>query len=241
MDWFLDMVGLCGVAGHRDAAAEVARGLDALGHRGVRRGIAASDRLSVHVADNAGALRGDLAIGEVHGQAAAIGLGGEIDSEQVVAGRIRDRWVAIALSGRLTNGATVRRELLEGGALLHTRSDAEVLLHLIATSGQRRFVNRLVDALWRVEGAYALLVLTEDRLIAVRDPSGFRPLILGRLGEANAVATEQGAIRSIGGEIVRALRPGEMVVLDDRGVQSVEPFPGPAARFLRPGAVVPRP
>jgi amidophosphoribosyltransferase len=92
-------------------------------------------------------------------------------------------------------------------------------------------VNRVVDALWRVEGAYALLVLTGELLVAVRDPAGFRPLVLGRVGDGAAVATEDAAIRAAGGEVRRALNPGEMLVLDGRGVQSVSPFPGrpPAA------------
>jgi amidophosphoribosyltransferase len=230
VDRFVDMVGLCAVAGVRDAAGRVSRGLDALGHRGsVRRSIAASEHLGASTSDVAaplGPLRGPIAIGEVHGWPAAEGLGSETGGERLVVGRIRDRWVAVALSGRLTNGAALRRELLEAGAVLQTRADAEVLLHLVATSAQRRLVNRVVDALWRVEGAYALLVLTADLLVAVRDPAGFRPLVLGRIGDAGVVATEDAAIRAAGGEVRRALHPGEMVVLDGRGVQSVSPFPG---------------
>ncbi|MEZ4237668.1 MAG: hypothetical protein R3F59_16275 [Myxococcota bacterium] len=224
MDRFVDTVGLCGIAGARDAATRVALGLEALGHRGeLDRRIVASEGLTA--APDA-PLRPGLAIGEVHGQPPAEGLGGEAGEERLVVGRVRDRWVAVALAGRLTNGARLSEELTSGGAVLQTRTDAELLLHLIATSSQRRFVNCVVDALWRVEGAYSLLVLTSELLLAVRDPAGFRPLVLGRLNEAALVATEDAAVVAAGGEVRRPVQAGELLVLDGRGVQSVSPFPG---------------
>jgi len=245
VEGFVDASALFAVSGHRDASHLVYLGLHALQHRGsVGVGLAVSDgtllryRRGVGLAQGAldsgmlAALPGPIAAGQVWGRHDP---GTRIDAdavegERMVFGRYRDGQLAVAVSGRFTNGTRLRRELKEAGAVFQTPSDAELLLHLIAQSGQKTFVNRLVDALFKVEGAYALLVMAEDRLVAVRDPSGFRPLVLGRLGEAVVVSTEDAAIRFVGGEAVRELAPGEMVILDGRQQQGVAPFP-PADRL----------
>lgn len=145
-------------------------------------------------------------------------------------GWCRGHLVAVAVHGRFTNGARLRQELAEDGALFQSGSEAEVLLHLVAMSGQRRFVNRIVDALWRVEGSYSLILLTEDHLVAVRDPTGHRPLVLGRAADAHLFASEDGAIRAARGEVRREVHPGEMLIVDPRGLASVQPFPGREVR-----------
>ena len=133
--------------------------------------------------------------------------------------------MAVALSGRFTNGTRLRRELSEAGALFRTSTEAEVLTLLIARSRQSTLVNRVVDALWRVEGAYCAVVLTPKRLVAVRDAHGFRPLAMGRIGEGWALATEGAALLQAGGSSVREVGRGEMVIIDPRGCERVEPFP----------------
>jgi len=138
--------------------------------------------------------------------------------------RYRGGQLAVAMAGRFTNGPILRRELKEQGAVFTTVGDAEVLLHLIARSGQKTLVNRLVDALWRVEGGFALLVLSEDKLIAVRDPHGFRPLVRGRLQGSTVLASEDGPVRFLGGEIRGEVQPGQMVVVDALGESALMPF-----------------
>lgn len=239
MDLFVDTSAICAVAGHRDAAHLVSLALHRLQHRGAAGaavGVADGHQVRfravkgpVHAGFDAEALDampGALAIGQVFGRLESDErLNGDWpDIDRTVFARHRGGPLVTAVSGRFTNGDRLRRDLIDAGAVFQTLSDAELLLHLVASSAQKTLVNRLVDALWRVEGAYSLLVLSESHLIAVRDPSGFRPLVLGRLGDVSVLATEDGAIRFIGGEARREVHPGELLVLDGRGVQSVTPF-----------------
>jgi len=248
VEGFTDTGGLFAIAGHREAVHLTYLGLHAQQHRGTDGvGIAASDGslvrlrhahgLVAHALDAEVLQRvpGHVAMGMVHGSSergSAIALPsptvetpGRSRGDKLVFGRLTTGQVACAMTGHFTNGARLRRELTKSGALFQTLSDAELLLHLLAQSSQRTFVNRLVDALWKVQGAYCLVVMTEEHLVAVRDPSGFRPLVLGRLGDAMVVATEDSAVRFVGGEFRRDVRPGEMVVFDGRLHQGVRPFP----------------
>lgn len=246
MEDLVDSSALFAVAGHREAAYLAYVGLHAQQHRGLGGvAVAASDGTLVRFRRGEGlvqealsgpalqGLSGALAIGKTWGtgpqQADPFELRDVLDADAMVFGRYRGGQIAAAVSGRFTNGPRLRRELKEQGAVFHGVSDAEVLLHLIAASPQKTFVNRLVDALWKVEGAWSLVVQSEDRVVAVRDPSGFRPLVLGHLHDAALVASEECALRLVGGELRRDVRPGEMIVLDGRGAQSVVPFPPRAA------------
>ncbi len=139
--------------------------------------------------------------------------------------RYQNGQVAIAHNGNLVNGVSLRRELEARGSIFNTTSDTEVILHLIATSTQQTFVNRLVDALAQVRGAYSLVLLTDDMLVAVRDPQGFRPLVMGRKGNAVVFASETCALDLIDGELDREIEPGEMVIVDKDGLTSLSPFP----------------
>lgn len=239
MEGFVDGSGLFAVVRHRDAAHLTWLGLHALQHRGNGgAGLAASDGDLVRYRHGVGAvpealpagslaaLTGSLAVGQIYGRGlpGAPALEGDA-GERMLFGRWAGGQLAVALAGRFTNGTRLRRELKERGALFHTASDAEVLVHLLAHSGQRTFVNRLVDALWKVDGAFTAVVCSEDRVVAVRDPRGFRPLLLGRLGEAALLSSDDAAIRFVGGTVQRELQPGEMVILDERGAQTVQPFP----------------
>ncbi len=249
MDRFRDGSGVFGVAGHPQASNLVVAGLRALRHRADgAAGLAAGDAGSIRVhrgigpvADVLGpvqiqGLGGAFAIGQVSRLAdPGAALSDALDpTDRLVTGRLRDARVAIVVNGRFTNAARLRQEVADRGAVLQGASDAELLLHLMAHSTQRTLVNRLVDALWRVDGAYAALVMFEDKLIAVRDPRGFRPLILGRIDDATAFAPEESVLRAADGEPRRDVRPGEMVIVDARGGQSVEPFKSrPSARRRR--------
>jgi amidophosphoribosyltransferase len=127
--------------------------------------------------------------------------------------------------GKITNIEKLRLELLASGSVLQGENQAEVLMHLMARSSQRTAVNRLVDALWQTDGAFCLVMATADALVAVRDPYGFRPLILGSLDGSTIIVSEDQAIHRVGGHVIREIDPGEMVIVNQRGAVSVRPFP----------------
>lgn len=239
MDRFRDGSGVFGVAGHALASRLATSGLRALQHRAAgAAALATGDTGAIRVHRGIGtvddvlgpvqvqALAGRFAIGQVSRLTdAAASLSDALEpADRLVTGRLRDARVAIVVGGRFTNAARLRQEVADRGAVLQGSSDAELLLHLMAHSPQRTVINRLVDALWRVDGSYVALALLEDRLVAVRDPRGFRPLLLGRIDDATAIASDEAAIRAAEGEPRREVRPGEMIIVDARGAQSVQPF-----------------
>ena len=138
---------------------------------------------------------------------------------------------ALAHNGNLTNAMALRHELVGRGALFQSTTDTEVIIHLVATSRAGSAIDRLIDALRKIEGAYSLVGLTSSCVIGVRDPLGVRPLVLGRLGESHIVTSETCALDIIGAEFLRDVEPGEMVVLDASGVHSLRPFPPASKRF----------
>lgn len=235
MEGLRDSSGLFGVARHPEAAHRALLGLHALQHRGGHAvGIAAADGQVVRCARAWGpgvealsgttlqALTGSMAIGQVHGATEAKdGLDG---GDRLVAARHRAGQVAVALSGRLTNGNQLRHELKSHGALLQSAGDAEVVAHLVAHSGMGTDVNRLVDALWKVRGGWSALVCSADRLVAVRDPAGLRPLWMGQDDDTVWFASDEAAITFAGGTPSREVEPGEMVIVDPWGMHCVSPF-----------------
>jgi len=153
---------------------------------------------------------------------------------------------AIAHNGNLTNARKLRQELVKEGAIFQTTMDTEVALQLIAKSPHAPLTSKLIDAMSQIEGGYALVVLTGDKLIGARDPIGLRPLVLGQLDEAYVLASETCALDIIGAKFVREIENGEIVVISDDGVESITPFPPRAARpcvfeyvyFSRPDSVI---
>jgi amidophosphoribosyltransferase len=133
--------------------------------------------------------------------------------------------VAIAHNGNLVNAAAVRRELEGRGAIFSTTSDSEVIVHLLARSREATLEERLIDSLSRVKGAFSLVMLTNDALVAVRDPHGFRPLVLGRLDGAWIAASETCALDLVGATLERHLDPGEVIVIRRGRVRTLRPFP----------------
>ncbi|MBM4392983.1 MAG: amidophosphoribosyltransferase [Deltaproteobacteria bacterium] len=227
--------GVFGVVGDADAARIAYLGLHALQHRGqegagiVARHAGLSREVKglglVHEVFDETAIRslpGDAAIGHVRYSTAG---GNTLANVQPFLVRWREGQLAICHNGTLTNAGLLREELESRGAIFGRSSDTEVILHLVAASDQKTLINRLVDALGRVEGAWCVLALAGDKLVAARDPWGFRPLVLGRRSDAWIVASESCAIEFAQGTVVREVEPGEMLILDEDGLTSLRPFP----------------
>jgi len=133
---------------------------------------------------------------------------------------------SVAHNGNLTNAWTLRRALIRAGAIFQSTSDTEVIIHLVATSDRGDIRDRLIDALRQIEGAYSLVIQTEDSLIGVRDPLGVRPLVLGRLTDGSHIlASETCALDIIGAAFLRPVEPGEIVTISEKGLESMKPFP----------------
>ena len=234
--------GVLGICRHQDAAAHTALGLHALQHRGQEAaGMVVYDgkQFNAHremglVGDTFSSERimsrlvGDSAIGHVRysttGETA-------LRNVQPLFADLQFGGFALAHNGNLTNAMALRRELVARGSLFQSTSDTEVIVHLMATSEFHTVVDRMTDALRRVEGAYSLVALTDSCVIGVRDPLGVRPLVIGRLGDTHIVTSETCALDIIGAELVREVEAGEMVVLDDSGIHSLRPFPPSRQRF----------
>jgi len=231
-----------GISGTQDAAAHTALGLHALQHRGQEAsGIVAFDgqRFNAHrglghvseifVSPNVMTrLEGFAAIG--HNRYATTGET-LLRNVQPLFADFEFGGLAIGHNGNLTNALKLRRQLVKRGCLFQSTTDTEVIIHLIATSQGATVLDRLIDALRQVEGAYSLVALTAHGLIGVRDPNGVRPLVLGKLGDAHILASETCAFDIIGAEFVRDVDPGEIVVLNGDGVTSHRPFPPGRKRF----------
>jgi len=228
--------GVFGIYGHPEASNLTYLGLYALQHRGQEScGIVSSDGggLYAHkrmglVADVFGnqevfkKLPGNAAIGHV--RYSTTGASVEKNVQPIMVDYSRGS-IAVAHNGNLVNAQILKAELEAYGSIFQTTMDTEIIIHLLAISHTNSLVDRIVDALKRIKGAYCLLFLTETRMIAVRDPNGFRPLCLGKLGDAWVVASESCALDLIEAEFVREIEPGEMVVCTKGGgIQSLFPF-----------------
>lgn len=238
--------GIFGVFGLTDAANFVALGLHALQHRGQEAGgIVSYDATSGfnsarrfgYVRDNftkaslMETLPGQLAIGHVRYSTTGSKGATQIRDVQPFFGEFSMGGAAIAHNGNLTNALALRRELIERGSIFQSSSDSECIIHLMARSIQQNLSERIKDALRRVEGAFAIVAMTSSKLIGVRDALGVRPLVLGRLGEGWALSSETCGLDIIGAEFIREIEPGEMVVIDARGIQSTRPFAPAKPRF----------
>ncbi len=236
-DHFRDECGVVGVWGHPEASTLCHLGLHALQHRGQEgAGIVSWDGESMRslrgrglVADVFGRrsrmeqLQGDRAIGHVRYSTAGSNSLANVQPLQVTAVGTE---IGIAHNGNLVNAPALRAELSERGAIFQTTSDTEIIVHLLARSRQKSFTNKLVEALSRVSGAWSLVILTPNQLVAARDPMGFRPLVLGRTaGGARVVASETCALDLLDATYEREVEPGELVIIDSLGVTSFHPFP----------------
>ena len=234
--------GVFGVIGAREAAPLTALGLHALQHRGQEAvGITSFDgqefysrRGTGHVAANFSSaealaeLPGIMAAGHVRYSTTG---GSGLRNVQPLFADLASGGFAIAHNGNISNAMHLKRDLVQKGAIFQSTSDTEVIIHLVATSRYPTLLDRFVDALRLVEGAYSLICMTPAGMIACRDPLGIRPLVMGRLGEATVFASETVALDVIGAEFLRQVEPGELVEVDlDGTVRSHRPFGDPSAR-----------
>ncbi len=259
VDGFHDECGIFGVFGTENAAAITALGLHALQHRGQEAaGIVSYDgsqffahRAQGRVGDTfssdkiIGMLPGNTAIG--HNRYSTSGSKTQLRDVQPIFAEVAQGGVAIAHNGNLTNARTLRRELVQRGCIFQSTMDTEVIVHLVATATGPSFLDRLIEALHQVEGAYSLIALSESGVIGARDPNGVRPLVLGELNGQHVLASETCALDIIGAQFVRSVEPGEIVHVSRKGVRSLPRALGNAPRtfcifeyiyFARPDSVV---
>jgi amidophosphoribosyltransferase len=249
--------GIFGIWNADTAAALVALGLHALQHRGQEAaGITSYDgrlfhthRAMGHVAGN---FDSDDVIRGLPGRAACghvrYATTGDtaLRNVQPLFAELSSGGFAVAHNGNLSNAMKLKRELVRRGAIFQSTSDTETILHLVATSNYRTLLDRFIDALKRVEGAYSLVCLTPEGMIGCRDPLGVRPLVMGKLGDSVIFASETVALDVVGARFVREIEPGEMVIVGDAGVRSIKPFAPVSPRpcvfehvyFARPDSIV---
>ncbi len=249
--------GVFGIFNHEDAAPLTVLGLHALQHRGQEAaGIVTYDGEHFHSERRLGLvgdqftkksvvdrLRGHAAVGHVRysttGETA-------MRNVQPLFADLSGGGIALAHNGNLTNALRLRDDLIASGAICQSTSDTEVIMHLVARSRKKRLVERFIDALLQIEGGYALVAVTNKKLIGARDPLGIRPLVLGKLDGAYVFASETCALDIIGAEFIREVDNGEIVVVTKDGLESHRPFPARTPRpclfeyiyFARPDSIV---
>lgn len=234
--------GVFGIYGHPESAAMTALGLHALQHRGQEAaGIVSYDGTDFYAHKAMGLvdatfskqsiidkLKGHAAIG--HNRYSTTGEA-SLRNVQPIYADLALGGFAVAHNGNLTNAAAIRENLVNRGSLFQSTSDTEVIVHLMAMSGKTGAVERLIEAVNEIKGAYSLVAVTDDMLIGVRDPNGIRPLVLGKLGGSYIMTSETCALDIIGADFVRDVEAGEMVIVDKSGVRTLRPFAKTQKRF----------
>ncbi len=248
--------GIIGVFDHPEASLLVALGLHALQHRGQEAcGITTYDSVKFHTERHMGLVGehfgGDLAerlpgsAGIGHNRYSTQGIPA-LRNIQPIYADLETGGFAIAHNGNLTNARALRKKLVRKGSIFQSTMDTEVILHLLARSDQETVSDRFLDAIRQIEGGFAFVGLTNKKLIGARDPSGLRPLILGKIGKAYVLASETCALDLMGAETIREVQPGEVVIITENGMRSFNPFPSRPVRpclfeyvyFARPDSVV---
>jgi amidophosphoribosyltransferase len=242
-DKFRDECGVFGIFGHPEASNHAYLGLYALQHRGQESaGIAASDGQIIRVSKAMGyvneafdtaslaKLPGRMAVGHVRYSTA--GESRIANAQPILIDSVHGQ-LAVAHNGNIVNASELRDALVRLGAIFQATTDTEVIVHLYARSREEGVEAALIDALSQVRGAYSLVLMTKDRLIGARDPHGFRPLAIGRLGDAWVICSETCAMDLIGATYLRDVEPGEVVVISEQGLKSIRPFtPAPKAQCI---------
>jgi amidophosphoribosyltransferase len=228
--------GIFGISENKDAATITALGLHALQHRGQEAcGIVTLDddnfyaerRLGL-VGDNFTKgkiiknLPGNFAIGHNRYSTAGNNL---IKNVQPFFADLHGGGIGIAHNGNLSNALSLRRKLVKNGSIFQTTSDTETIVQLIAKSKRSKLIDKIIDALFKIQGGYALTILSEKKLIGIRDPFGIRPLVIGKLNKSYVLASETCAFDIIGAEFVREVQNGEIVIISKNGLESIKPFP----------------
>jgi amidophosphoribosyltransferase len=234
LDKFRDECGVFGIFGHPEASNLTYLGLYALQHRGQESaGIAASDGAQIRVSKAMGyvndafdettlaRLPGRLAVGHVRYSTAGES---RLANAQPIVVDCAHGQLALGHNGNLVNAGELRDSLVRDGAIFQTNVDTEVIVHLFARSRKETAEGAIVEAITQVRGAFSFVMMTKDRLIGARDPHGFRPLALGRLGDAWVICSETCALDLIGATYIRDVEPGEVVVVSTHGISSIKPF-----------------
>ena len=234
--------GVFGISDNKDASALTALGLHALQHRGQEGcGIVTfdgshyfSEKRFGLVGDNfnkekiLNRLKGNYAIG--HNRYSTTGEN-TLRNIQPFFADTNAGGIGVAHNGNLTNSISLRKKLVDEGAIFYTTSDTETIVQLIARSKRKKTIDKIVDAIFQIQGGYALVMLTQTSLIGVRDPYGIRPLIIGKLNNSYVLSSETCALDIIGAKFVREVDNGEIVFIEDNKIQSIKPFP---PRKIRP-------
>jgi amidophosphoribosyltransferase len=256
-DTLREECGVFGIYGHPDAAAITALGLHALQHRGQEAaGIVSFDGHVFHSERKLGLvgdsfsdratierLEGLQSIGHVRYSTTGETV---LRNVQPLFAELAGGGFAVAHNGNLTNGLTLRRNLIADGAICQSTTDTEVIVHLVARSRRNRFIDRFIEAISQIEGAYALVAMTNKKLVGARDPFGIRPLVLGELDGRYILASETCALDIIGARFVRDIENGEVVVISEEGIESFRFAPRQPPRpcifeyiyFSRPDSIV---
>ena len=257
MDRLREECGVFGIFNNRDAAALTALGLHALQHRGQEGcGIVTFDEKNFYaerrlglVGDNftkgkiLGKLPGNHAIGHNRYSTAGNNL---IKNVQPFFADLHTGGIGIAHNGNLCNARHLRKELVKNGSIFQTTSDTETIVQLIAKSKRSKIIDKIIDALFKIQGGYALTLLTDKKLIGIRDPFGIRPLVIGKLNKSYVLASETCAFDIIGAKFIREIENGEIVIITENGLESIKPFPKVKERpcifeyiyFSRPDSII---
>src|SRR5881227_3046924 len=249
--------GVFGIYGHPDAAAITALGLHALQHRGQEAaGIVSFDGSRFHSERRLGLVGDTFSRREVIDRLPGMSAVGHVRysttgetilrNVQPLFAELDGGGFAVGHNGNLTNGLSLRRQLVREGALMQSTTDTEVILHLVARAKRNRFIDRFIEGLRQLEGAYAFVGMTNKKLVGARDPLGIRPLVMGTLDGCPILASETCALDIIGAKYVRDVENGEVLIFDDEGAHSHKPFPPMAPRpcifeyiyFARPDSVI---
>jgi amidophosphoribosyltransferase len=249
--------GIFGISNHTDASALVALGLHALQHRGQEGcGIVSFDGKNYHSEKRQGLvgdhftdpdtlkkLPGDFAIG--HNRYSTTGET-SLRNIQPFFADLHMGGLSVAHNGNLTNALLLRESLVKDGAIFRTTSDTETIVQLIAKSKREKFVDKLIDTLFQIQGGYALVLMTNKKLVGARDPFGIRPLVIGKLKDSYIIASETCALDIVGATFLREVENGEIVIIENKKLISVKPFPKRKARpcvfeyiyFARPDSLI---
>ena len=233
--------GIFGVSNHKDASALVALGLHALQHRGQEGcGIVSFDGKSYHSEKRQGLvgdhftnsetlkkLPGEFGIG--HNRYSTTGET-SLRNIQPFFADLHMGGLSIAHNGNLTNALLLREILVKEGAIFRTTSDTETIVQLIAKSKREKFVDKLIDALFQIQGGYALVLMTNKKLVGVRDPFGIRPLVIGKLKNSFILASETCALDIVGATYLREVENGEIIIIENNELKSIKPFPKQKSR-----------
>ena len=236
LDKLREECGIFGISSHKDASALVALGLHALQHRGQEGcGVVSFDGKNFHSEKRQGLvgdhftntevlkkLPGNFAIG--HNRYSTTGET-SLRNIQPFFADLHMGGLSIAHNGNLTNALSLRQSLVKDGAIFRTTSDTETIVQLIAKSSREKFVDKLIDTLFQIQGGYSLILMTNKKLVGVRDPFGIRPLVLGKIKESYIFASETCALDIIGAKFIREIENGEIVVIENNEIKSIKPFP----------------